>query len=381
MKLNRTTTPVHSQADLIAQRWDVHIRNQHKLTALCLFASLWLSHSLYLSEQVSTAAYLSLLLFLLPFSLLFGWTRLLAGHTKANSSMLTAWLSRPLGRMMEVFIAFSLLLDAVFMLCALSSLLSEMLPTFRRFTIAPVIALLSAFSQVRNRPYAIVHLGGLVFIPLLALLLCSASPALQEGNIHHFFPILCGGADTVLAGTWWMAGSIGCACITLLLPDDAQALARLRSHTRHQGSGYVFAAYLCAFITAAAYSYLLPPRELSASRSMGTRLLLPAQISSSVPGWTLYVCLLILLLFICYGAFVSRCGIFLCGRCTQKKAASDQVTLLLFLLTLPPAMFYAQSVQTWLIRLLPFRAVPYLLSLVASSLCAAAAHIRRRRCT
>lgn len=280
---------------------------------------------------------------------------------------------------MEITIAFSLLMDAVFILCGLSSLLSELLTAFRHFTIAPVIGILCALSQVQNRPYAIVHLSGLLFFPLLGALLFASAPALEEGNIYHFFPVFCGGIKSIWTGSLWLLGSIGCACIPDLLPNERPALTRIRSGEKHLGIGYVLAGGLCALLILIAYTYLLPPHDLAASRSVGTRLLLPAQISSSVPGWTLYVCALILLLMIAYSSSVSRCGIFLCGTCTQEKAAPDKMILLLVFLTLLPAMFYAQSVQKWLINLLPFRAVPYSISLFAAYICSAVQRIRKRR--
>ena len=153
----------------------------------------------------------------------------------------------------------------------------------------------------------------------------------------------------------------------------------MRQKGKRRGGGYLLLLALCALLVIAMYTYLLPPYALTEQLSMGERLLLPVQISSSVPGWSLYVCSLILLLFVSYTGLISRSAAFLHGSCTREDHPSDLLLLLLILLSLPFAFLYAHDVQDYLLLLLPYRAIPYLAALALASIGVLIKAVKRRK--
>ncbi|MBE5776357.1 MAG: hypothetical protein E7326_02470 [Clostridiales bacterium] len=378
MNLFRTTTEVHSQPAQLHQRWEAYVSDQYKLSALCLLALLWLSHSLFLADRVSTPSYLSVLLFLMPLAVLHGVCLFLSRRAEGGST-LTALLPRFLGRGMECLIGLSLLCDAVFLLCGLASLLGEMLPALRRYMIVPLIGAFCFLSMLRNKHFALLRLSGFLFLPLLIGIFLSAAPALKEGHFHHFFPLLGSGPASIGKGALWLCGNLGCACLPLLIPGEKESLSRMRQKGKRRGGGFLFLLSLYALLVIAMYTYLLPPYALTEQLSMGERLLLPVQISSSVPGWSLYVCSLILLLLVCYTGLISRSAAFLHGSCTKEDHPSDLLILVLILLSLPCAFFYAHDVQDYLVLLLPYRALPYLAALTLASIGALIKAGKRRK--
>lgn len=374
----RTTTEVHSHAAQLHQRWEAYVSDQYKLSALCLFSLIWLSHSLFLADHVSTPAYLSVLLFFITLAATHGLCLFLSRKASGGST-LTQLLPRFLGRALECLIGLSLLCDAIFLLCGLASLLGEMLPAIRRYRIVPLIGAFTFLSMLRNKHFALLRLAGFLFLPLVAGIFLSAAPALKEGHFHHFFPLLGGGPVSIGKGTLWLCGNLGCACLPLLLPGEKESLSRMRQKGKRRGGGYLLLLALCALLVIAMYTYLLPPYALTEQLSMGERLLLPVQISSSVPGWSLYVCSLILLLFVSYTGLISRSAAFLHGSCTREDHPSDLLLLLLILLSLPFAFLYAHDVQDYLLLLLPYRAIPYLAALALASIGVLIKAVKRRK--
>lgn len=379
MKLTQTATQVHSPSSQLHQRWEAYVSDQYKLSALSLLAQLWLSHSLFLTDRVSTPSYLSMLLILAPASALYLWTLLLSRQVKKDTGILTALLPRMLGRGLEWLIALSLLTDAVFLLCGVSSLLGDILPTLRHYLIAPLIALFAASSLMRNQPFALIRLAGFLFFPLLAGITLSSASALQEGSAAHFFPLLGKGASSICMGTVWLCGNLGSICLPLLMPGEEAALRRMRQKGKRRGMLALLACMLFSALISAMYTYLLSPYALSDAASVGMRLLMPVQISSSIPGWSLYVCALILLLLIAYSGSVSRCAAFFSGHCTKEKHAPDWLIAIVILFTVPCAVFYSHRLQNLLIDLLPYRIIPYLISLLFTSAGAAFQWIKARK--
>jgi hypothetical protein len=324
---------------------------------------MWLSHSLFLSDHTATPSYLSALLFLLPAALLYFLCRFVARECGNSTCAMDALLPRQFAFVMRTFIALSLLTDGIFLLCGVSSLLNEMLPTVRRYIIVPFLCCVCFGALVRNTPDAIFRLAGYLFFPLLIGLGLSASPALPEGDVHHFFPMLGHGASTVLQGTRFLMGSAGCVCLPLLLPDPTPAHMR-QANPRIRAGLLLLLCALAASMVMALYSYLLPAHMLTDSRSMGARLLLPVQVSSSVPGWSLYVCMLVLLLFIAYTGAISRCAVFLTAPSAISQPPSTLKLLILIALTGIPAFFYSHRIQSMLTALLPWRFVPYVLAVL-----------------
>lgn len=358
MNLTQTTTSVHSAVSQQHQRWEAYIRDQYKLSALCLCANLWSGYALYVIDHVSTPGYWAMLLLIFPLMLFYVLSLIIARAAKEGSA-LTSLLPSCLGRILEIALALSLILDAQLILCSAVSLLGEMLPTLRRWVITPLFVAVCASTLVRNKPFALIRLAGLVFFPLLAVLFTSSAPAVTQGSFNHFFPLFGQGFPSVLKGTLWLCGNAGIVCLPLLMPGEQDALQRMRQKKKLRGPGLMLLGFLFSVLTAALYTYLMPPYALARQASVGSRLLLPVQISSSIPGWTLFVCSQILLMMVAYTGFISRCGTFLWGGCTQEKHCPDWLLLLLFLLTLPIAMLYSHHLQALLIRLAPWRILPY----------------------
>lgn len=379
MKLTQTTTPVHDHTTQIQQRWETYLSDQYKLSSLCLLGQFWLCHSLLLMESTASSAWLCALLSILPFAFIHLWARTLSRRAADEKSMCTSLLPHFQGRVLEWLMACSLLLDAIFLLCGLTSLLGELLPAIRRFFLAPIVGILCLSTLVRNRPYALIRLSGFLFLPLLLALPLSVSPALDQGNINNLRPLFGPGTASALSGVVYLTGCAGTLCLPLLMPGERNALKRMRSKGKQRGSLLLMIASLLIALVFLFYAYLMPPRMLAQPLSMGKRLLLPVQISSSVPGWTLYVCALILLLMISYTGAVTRCCTFFYGNCTQAHHSPDWLITLIIALSLPPAMFFSDSMQNLLILLLPFRVLPYLLALLLSSCGACLQFIRGRK--
>ena len=349
---------MHSARSQLHQRREAYVSDQTKLSALCLLAQMWLSHSLYLSQHTATPSYLSALLFLLPAACLHLLARLIAtacGHrTCPIDALLPPWLSW----FFRIAIALSLLVDAVFLLCGASSLLNEMLPTVRRYVIVPFLCCVCLGALVRNTSDAAFRLAGYLFFPLLIALMLSISPALPQGDRHHFFPALGNGFPSILEGALFLTGSAGCACLPLLLPDPTPAHARqAKPHIRT--ALILLLGGLMGALVMALYSFLLPAHMLTDSLSMGRRLLLPVQVSSSVPGWSLYVSTLVLLLIIAYTGLISRCKVFLAAPSRIAQPPSAILLLVLIALTAIAAFFYSHRIQSLLVTLLPWRFLPY----------------------
>lgn len=376
MNLGKTTTSVHTPDAQIRQRWEARIRDEYKLSALCLALQLWMGYCMYLMDHVSTPAYISILLLLLPLCLLY-WLFGVLNKSAAQSdrSLLTALLPRWLGRSLEYLLALSLFLDAVIILYNTVSLIGEVLPTLRRWLLAPLYSLLCCASVCKNRHFSLSRLAALAFLPLLLVLLLSPAAALNQGSINHFFPLWGMGSASVLHGSVWMCAALTPALVPALLPGKQELLARMRSGKHIKSLGLLLCGFLFSVFISLLYTYLMPPFALSRPLSFGLRLLLPASISSSIPGWTLFVCGQLFLSMIAYTASLSRSAVFLQGTLPQK---ANWLLPALFLLTLPVPMLYSQSLQHVLMQLAPWRLLPYLLALVAAA-CSALLHRGRKR--
>ena len=165
------------------------------------------------------------------------------------------------------------------------------------------------------------------------------------------------------------------------MPGEKEALSRMRQKGKRRGGLILLLCVVFALLVMVMYAYLLPPYSLSGQRSIGARLLLPVQISSSIPGWSVYVCCFSLLLLIAYTGALSRCATFFYGACAKEKHARDWLILLIAVLSLPCSVFYSHALQNLLIDLLPYRAIPYLIALLAASAGAMIQSIQKRKQT
>lgn len=357
----QTRTAVHSRESQLSQRWQACRRDQYRLSAISVAMQTGWGACFHLFFQVSTPTYLSILITLFPVAAFFFAARFLAKNAgRAGESPLCGALGRPVGRTAEIVLSLTLLIDAQMSLSAFVSVASTLLPLLSRPMLSVMGAAVCFASLWKTNPFVLPRLGGWAFIPMLGAVLLSVLNLFPQGDAGHLFPLLGHGVPSILRGALFLCGGLGSACLPCLLPGSDMT-ARRGNEKGAKAFLPFLGAVLFGTLMAGMYAYLLPDPLLSEPDTPGVLMMLPAHLSSSIFFWNLYVCALLFLFLLTCACALSRSAILLTGG---RRRVSAPVKLLLCVAAVPPAAWLDVDVQAFFVRLFPWRAAPWALSLL-----------------
>ena len=367
--MGKTETNVQSDSQMLAQRRQAYVRDKSGMNALSVYAHLCIGFSLYLYGQVSTPGYLSTVLAVPPLMLLFLLVRFLVRRKKPGLSV-AASAAGAGARLFDLCFFLLHLLDAQLALFALCALIMDAMPDFGRLAAALSAALFCALGGGEEE--SLYRLSRPLKWLIGALLLSCGIAAVPYGKMAHFYPLLGGGAASILQGAVWMTGAVSSGIWPLLIREDQEPSGGFFSTVRPS-----LAAVGIGIVTYLAAVWLKPFYTMKRPESAGWRMLLLVHMTPSVPAWSMEVIGLTLLLLTASTYSASQAASALSQFGGKQKTPRFLTAALLFLLV-PACVADPDVVQELLTAAAPWRGAAYLSLLVLLCLCSL---IRNKRKT
>lgn len=289
----QTCTAVHSRQAALGQRQGEALRNHFSLSAILLYAQLVIGCGFVLYEQVGTPGYMSILLLLLPMTLLYFISCRLAEKPGIREGMA--------GKAANVLLFACLIIDAQLSLYAFTAIVREILPDYNTALITFVTLLCVLPALRRQHSHALPSFGRLLRYPLLLGLGISMLGAMRYGRMDHLFPLLGGGVESILSGAVWMSTALSAALTPLMIHTPPSGRLQKRQGYRSLVYGLLLGA-----ATAGVAAFLMPYHFLTLPDALGARLLMPVKVHPALISWSVTVCLMMLLMLISLSASLSR---------------------------------------------------------------------------
>ncbi|MBR6184782.1 MAG: hypothetical protein IKQ41_00805 [Clostridia bacterium] len=287
----QTKTAVHSPAQEENARWAAFAKEQSVLAALGVFAQMLIGMSLYLYANVGTPGYLSILL-TAPYAFaLLASAKALAKRGIARAAL--AGERKTAARVLCLLFAVLIWADALLLLISLCAMFREFMPRECLAGLMAAVAITAA-DGVRTGKRGLPHLARFLVWVIFALLFFCAASAYPHGRIDHVFPLLGHGAKSVFLGGAWMCGCV-CGCVwPLLMADESPAVSQLTGR-RSPLCRTLWAALICAVLLHLTADWLMPMEAMQRPETLGWRVLLLANMTPSIPAWSMLIAGLTLL--------------------------------------------------------------------------------------
>ena len=359
----RTVTHVHTPAEARAQRNAALAKEHSALSALSVFAQLFIGMPLYLYANVGTPGYLSILL-TIPYALLL----LVLAKSLAKRGIARAALfgcpAKSISKALFLLIAAFQAFDALLVFLTLCATLREIMPQESVTGLACAVAVFTALGIRNGEKQGLLHLSRFIAWVVLALLLFCVVSSYACGRVDHLFPLLGYGEKPILIGAAWMCGCVGGCVWPLLLTEDRSALGHLtKKNSPLLRSFLVSVAFAVLWMLTA--DWLTPIYAMRRPETLGWRVLLIAQMTPSIPAWSMQVVGVTLLLLL---ALHER--ILLSSRAAAKFVRTEKgrflIPLILFAFILPAAVSADPTLLDTAVRIAAWRAalMPALLLLL-----------------
>ncbi len=361
----RTTTHIHSENALRAQRANAFMRDQFKLCGMTLYAQLALGTALFLFRRTSTPSYMAVLLTLPVVLGLVAFSNALSNAAKPGVGVFRSFLPPALASAGSVLLALSLFIDAQIVLYCFCAIVTHILPQSSLLRISVTLALAVPLAIRHGDESALGRVAGFSGLILIAVILLTIVTALPFGDFGHMFPLFGKGVDTVLTGFMWLAGAASCAAVPYLLPTNRKSLDMLTDNKKPRLVAVMFAV-IAASLSALMRAFLLPYYALSRPETLGTQIMIMPEVSPSIIGWSMYVTVLVLLLVIVFAAAVTACSAFLRDAFGKRNVKSTLTPFLIALAAVPLAALNLKNGRTAIIMIAPYRLALTLLPLLAA---------------
>ena len=293
---NQTLSSVHSEASAEKQRVYTFARERCALSAMVIYAQLWIDFSLYLYDHVSTPGWISLLLIVPYAAAMLCMAKYLLFHTSGCDDPIVFAAGEKASRLFFILLSISPLFDGFISFYALCALIRDVMPDLSAWEGALAVAFTCAYSLSGKKERALPHLGSFLKWIVGILLLYCFLIAIPHGKASHFFPLMGNGIHSILKGSLWMCGSLSAAIWPLISAEPAEQM--MYKQKASFGFSSVLIAILFALITYGVSIWLLPYYAMARPQALGWRLLLVTHMTPSIPAWSLEVIALLLLLML-----------------------------------------------------------------------------------
>ena len=360
----RTTTHIHSETALRAQRAGAFMRDQFALSGMSLYAQLTLGTALFLFRNTSTPSYMAVLLTLPVVLALIALSKALSNAAQPGVGVLRSLMPPAAASAGAVLLSLSLFIDAQIVLYCFCAIVTHILPQASLVRISVTLALAVPLAVYRGDESALGRVAGFAGIVLIAVILLTIVTALPFGDFGHLFPLFGKGVDTVLTGFLWLSGAASCAAVPYLLPTNRKSLDMLIDRKKPRLAAALFAV-LAAALSALMRAFLLPYYALSRPETLGAQIMIVPEVSPSIIGWSLYMTALVLLLVIVFTAAVTASSAFLRDAFGKRDVKSPLTPFLISLAAVPLAALNLKDGRAALLGIAPYRLALTLLPLLA----------------
>ena len=347
----QTTTTIHNQAQMNAQRWQALAEDRCALCGLSVYAQIFIGLALYLYTHVSTPGYLSILLSL-PYALLLLF---LARKTAAQSG--------GQGLVLPRLAAFPFLLlhlfNAQLVSLSLCAILMDAMPEQSLWKMALLLSPALAWANSGRREDALSRLSRFLKWVILVLLGYALVTAFPYGSAAYFFPLLGYGWKSVGQGALWMCGAVSGCVWPLLTPQNSQTLSPMLTK-KSAAVKPALLSILAGCGTMLVSVWLMPVYAMSRPETLGWRLMLATNMTPSIPAWSMVVIGILLLFFLSLSYHVTQAAALIS---TKKEPPSGWLLLFLMLLLTPCSVLQFPDILETLSRIALFRG-PLTLSLL-----------------
>ena len=373
----QTLSFVHSEGAAEQQRVCAFARERCGLSAMVIYAQLWIGFSLYLYDHVSTPGWISLLLIGPYAAAMLCMGKYLLFHANGCDDPIVFAAGKKASRLFFILLSISPLFDGFISFYALCALIRDVMPDHSVWEGALAVAFTCAYSLGSGKERALPHLGSFLKWIVGILLLYCFLIAIPHGKASHFFPLMGSGISSILKGSLWMCGSLSAALWPLISAEPAEQVF----HKQKASFGFssVFIAILFALITYGVSIWLLPYYAMARPHALGWRLLLVTHMTPSIPAWSLEVIALLLLLMLSLSVSIAHAAMTFSKGMGQKKEPRFLKPILLVLM-LPSCVIDTALTKQFIIYAAPWRgALSFLLTAILCLLCIIRTHSRRIR--